>query len=79
MKLLRYGKSGAERPGLLDSSGVVRDLSAVIADLNPQSLGDMGWLKGLDPASLPVVTSPGENRPLRRWHRQVYMHRSQLF
>ncbi|MCX8501601.1 MAG: fumarylacetoacetate hydrolase family protein [Alphaproteobacteria bacterium] len=63
MKLLRYGKPGAERPGLLDSAGVVRDLSAVIGDVDPQSLGDMGWLKGLDPAALPVVQNPGRLGP----------------
>ena len=43
MKLLRYGPKGHEKPGLLDSSGRVRDLSAVVPDiagdtLLPQSL-----------------------------------------
>ena len=63
MKLLRYGNFGQEKPGLLDSEGVVRDLSSVISDLNPQNLGDMGWLKGLDPAALPIVRSPGRLGP----------------
>ena len=34
MKLLRYGPSGHEKPGLLDADGVVRDLSGIVADLD---------------------------------------------
>jgi 2-keto-4-pentenoate hydratase/2-oxohepta-3-ene-1,7-dioic acid hydratase in catechol pathway len=57
MKLLRYGAAGAEKPGLLDSSGVIRDLSGVIADiagdvLLPESLSK---IRKLDPSSLPRV------------------------
>ena len=33
MKLLRYGLSGQEKPGMLDSSRQLRDLSSVIEDL----------------------------------------------
>ena len=33
MKLLRYGSAGSERPGIVDGSGVVRDLSAVVNDI----------------------------------------------
>ena len=29
MKLLRYGSAGHEKPGLLDSDGVIRDLSSI--------------------------------------------------
>lgn len=58
MKLLRYGKRGAERPALLDRDGRLRDLSGVIPDvggsgLSPESLGR---LSELDTASLPQVT-----------------------
>ena len=31
MKLLRYGNAGEEKPGLIDQSGKIRDLSSVIA------------------------------------------------
>lgn len=34
MKLLRYSADGAERPGLLDANGVIRDLSAHIRDID---------------------------------------------
>ena len=58
MKLLRYGPSGQERPGLLDANGRVRDLSAHVDDiagsvLLPESLAR---LAALDPDDLPQVT-----------------------
>ncbi|MBU8542252.1 MULTISPECIES: fumarylacetoacetate hydrolase family protein [Roseomonadaceae] len=58
MKLLRYGPSGQEKPGLLDSSGTIRDLSGVIPDLAGVALSAAGLaqIAALDPASLPVVT-----------------------
>ncbi|MFT5798146.1 MAG: 2,4-diketo-3-deoxy-L-fuconate hydrolase, partial [Candidatus Azotimanducaceae bacterium] len=38
MKLLRYGAPGAEKPGLLDASGRVRDLSGVVLDISGDTL-----------------------------------------
>jgi len=57
MKLLRYGAPGAERPGMLDAGGVVRDLSGVIPDLSGEALSPAGLarLAALDAATLPVV------------------------
>ncbi len=40
MKLLRYGAPGKEKPGLLDDTSQLRDLSAVIPDIGPAQLGD---------------------------------------
>ena len=60
MKLLRYGAPGAEKPGLLDDDGQIRDLSGVVADIAGDALADMSWSAGLDPADLPQVT--GEAR-----------------
>ncbi len=40
MKLVRYGKPGKEKPGLIDDNGRLRDLSAVVPDLGPEQLGD---------------------------------------
>jgi 2,4-didehydro-3-deoxy-L-rhamnonate hydrolase len=57
MKLLRYGPSGHEKPGLLERDGVVRDLSRELPDLTPERLG-ADSLRGpakLDPTTLPVV------------------------
>ncbi|MBM3546339.1 MAG: fumarylacetoacetate hydrolase family protein [Alphaproteobacteria bacterium] len=57
MKLLRYGPPGQEKPGMLDRSGRIRDLSGQIADLKGSALGPRGLdrLRALDPESLPVV------------------------
>jgi 2-keto-4-pentenoate hydratase/2-oxohepta-3-ene-1,7-dioic acid hydratase in catechol pathway len=62
MKLLRYGPSGRERPGLLDDDGVLRDLSGVVADVTPEQLSPaaLAKLQAIDPKSLPAVT--GEPR-----------------
>jgi ureidoglycolate lyase len=57
MKLLRYGAAGAEKPGLLDKDGNIRDLSAVVRDIDGFALSDAGlkMIAGIDPASLPKV------------------------
>ena len=57
MKLFRHGPQGAEKPGLLDASGALRDLSGVIADISPATLGpdSMSRLAALDPGTLPLV------------------------
>lgn len=57
MKLARYGTKGGEKPGLLDSSGLLRDLSAHLGDidgaaLSPQSLQR---LSALEPETLPLI------------------------
>jgi ureidoglycolate lyase len=58
MKLLRYGPAGAEKPGMLDSSGAIRDLSGVIADLRGDALSPAGLAKlaALDASKLPAVS-----------------------
>ncbi|PZO75126.1 MAG: 2-hydroxyhepta-2,4-diene-1,7-dioate isomerase [Mesorhizobium amorphae] len=55
MKLCRYGESGAEKPGVIDADGRIRDLSGVISDVGGAALVDMSWADGLDVASLPLV------------------------
>jgi len=57
MKLLRYGPVGREKPGLLDSAGVIRDLSGRIPDLTPEQLAPakLAALAALDSKSLPAV------------------------
>jgi len=58
MKLVRYGAKGAEKPGLIDKSGQLRDLSAHIRDLDGEaySPASLKRLAGIDPASLPAVS-----------------------
>lgn len=57
MKLLRYGAPGAERPGLLQDDGTIRDLSGLVPDLAGQVLHPEGLQKiaDADAGSLPVV------------------------
>lgn len=62
MKLLRYGPVGQEKPGLLDATGTIRDLSTTIPDISGSSLSPAGLdkLKSLDPQALKAV--PGNPR-----------------
>ena len=57
MKLVRYGKPGKEKPGLIDSDGRLRDLSAVVADIGPDQLSDpaLARLRKLKSDTLPLV------------------------
>lgn len=55
MKLVRYGERGAEKPGLIDAEGRLRDLSAHVADIAGPVLADLSALKSIDPSSLPLV------------------------
>ena len=59
MKLVRFGPTGAEKPGLLDAAGQLRNLSGHIADITGATLGDasIAKLQALDPTSLPLVTN----------------------
>jgi 2,4-didehydro-3-deoxy-L-rhamnonate hydrolase len=57
MKLLRYGRPGTEKPGLLDADGRIRDLSAHTADFAGEtvSIKALDKLKALDVAGLPLA------------------------
>ncbi|MBS8225115.1 fumarylacetoacetate hydrolase family protein [Vannielia litorea] len=61
MKLLRFGPAGAEKPGILDSDGKVRDLSGKVGELagSGVSLEALDAIRAIDVASLPVVEEPG--------------------
>jgi 2-keto-4-pentenoate hydratase/2-oxohepta-3-ene-1,7-dioic acid hydratase in catechol pathway len=58
MKLLRYGPTGQEKPGLVDRNGQIRDLSGVVGDIDGAGLApaSLERLRRLDPATLPVVS-----------------------
>jgi len=57
MKLVRFGHPGSEKPGLIDSQGNIRDLSAHVEDFTGVSLSPaaLDKLRAIDPASLPQV------------------------
>jgi len=60
MKLVRHGALGAEKPGLVEADGTIRDLSGVVGDIAGDALSDAGLkrIAALDTAHLPKV-DPG--------------------
>jgi ureidoglycolate lyase len=61
MKLVRYGAPGAEKPGVLDAEGQLRDLSDIVPDINAAALSPAGLAKiaGASATTLPIVrTNP---------------------
>ena len=58
MKLCRFGAAGAEKPGLIDAEGCLRNLSGHCRDIDPTVFRPQGLsqLAKIDPVSLPVVT-----------------------
>ncbi|HUW36691.1 MAG TPA: fumarylacetoacetate hydrolase family protein [Rhodocyclaceae bacterium] len=57
MKLVRYGRQGREKPGMIDGEGRLRDLSGKIAAIDQQTLSPAGLarLARLRPETLPPV------------------------
>jgi 2,4-diketo-3-deoxy-L-fuconate hydrolase len=57
MKLLRYGPSGHEKPGLLDADGNIRDLSGIVSNIDSSVLAPkrLAHLRKFNPAKLPLV------------------------
>jgi 2,4-didehydro-3-deoxy-L-rhamnonate hydrolase len=57
MKLVRFGAPGAEKPGLVDAQGAVRDLSGHLKDITGDMLSpsSLDKLRKLDPKSLPAA------------------------
>jgi 2,4-didehydro-3-deoxy-L-rhamnonate hydrolase len=58
MKLVRYGAIGQEKPGLIDKSGQLRDLSAHIKDLNGETYApaSLKTLAAINTETLPAVS-----------------------
>lgn len=57
MKLLRFGSPGAERPGILDAVGNIRDLTRWVSDIGSEALAphSLARLRSVDTSTLPVV------------------------
>jgi ureidoglycolate lyase len=57
MRLVRYGEVGAEKPGILDDQGSIRDLSSIVGDISPATVqaGELERIASIDPSSLPRV------------------------
>ncbi len=66
-RFVRFGEAGAEKPGVLDASGAIHDLSSHLPDITPQTIGDLATLADLDPTTLPLVPgSPRLGPPISR-------------
>ncbi len=57
MKLVRFGAKGAEKPGILDASGTIRDLSGVASDFIDAgvTVEALDKIRAIDVASLPAA------------------------
>lgn len=58
MKLLRYGELGAEKPGILDVDGRIRDISGIVQDIDPTTINDetLNKIKSHKHLDLPLVS-----------------------
>ena len=65
MKLARYGEHGEEKPAILDSAGILRDLSVHIADIGPETISpdNLNKLTDLDTSDLPIVPNSARLGP----------------
>ena len=59
MKLLRHGKFGNEKPGIIDHEGKIRDSSSHIPDINGDSINSESLKKigAINLSTLPVVSN----------------------
>ena len=57
MKLVRFGPAGAEKPGVIDKDGAIRDLSGIVPDIAGDVLTAAGLdtIRAIDPATLPLA------------------------
>jgi 2-keto-4-pentenoate hydratase/2-oxohepta-3-ene-1,7-dioic acid hydratase in catechol pathway len=57
MKLCRYGKNGYEKPGMIDAQGNVRELSAVVEQIDQATISPAGLakLRKIKAETLPLV------------------------
>ncbi len=57
MKIVRYGKAGEEKPGVVDAAGNIRDLSGHVQDIDGSVLSkdSLSRLNDIDSDSLPLV------------------------
>lgn len=62
---MRYGPKGHEKPALIDTDNLVRDLSGQLSDIHAQTLSpaQLARLAALDIKALPIVANPGRIAP----------------
>ncbi|HLU31203.1 MAG TPA: fumarylacetoacetate hydrolase family protein [Acidimicrobiia bacterium] len=72
MKFVRFGPKGEERPGVLVDDGTILDISTLVADIGPGTVGGLGEIAGrIDPSVLPRVDVSGVRlgSPVARPHK----------
>lgn len=80
MKLLRYGEPGAEKPGILDRKGLIRNLSGHVSDIAGDAVSQRTRRAPCDRyRQSPGRRGQSTHWPLRRRDRQVRLHRAELF
>ncbi len=68
MKIVRYGESGEERPGIVDAAGRLHDISHIVDDITPETLaaGCLEVIADINIADLPPVEgTPRLGPPVR--------------
>ena len=75
MRLVRWGDAGAEKPGMIDADGALRDLSAQIDDVNGHTLAPdvLARLQSLDPGALPLVEAVRVLAPVSAMSANLYV------
>jgi 2-keto-4-pentenoate hydratase/2-oxohepta-3-ene-1,7-dioic acid hydratase in catechol pathway len=65
MKLVRFGNAGAEKPGVLDLEGSIRDLSGIVPDISGSALSpeSLARLRGLNLTELPLASNSSRLGP----------------
>ncbi|MBJ9984691.1 fumarylacetoacetate hydrolase family protein [Acinetobacter sp. S40] len=58
MKLVRFGTQGNEKPGIIDGTGCIRDVSTILPDWSPEWLNNekLTTLQQLDLETFPIVS-----------------------
>lgn len=64
MRFVRYGEPGQERPAIIDAGDRLRDISAIVPDIDGAALSGPAWstLAALDPDALPDLGPASEHR-----------------
>lgn len=64
MKLVRYGQKGKEKPGILDTDGILRDVSGLVEDWTGDTIGGAeDLLKAVNFAALPEINASSRIGP----------------